>query len=436
MAAVTRQPFAPLDGSRLQSLTSTRNKQASVPFSSPGKRKVAEVLDVGDFENVDPAILFSKRSKASSSDGYSKDFFKPPSFIITKSISTPAIPISKDGLSIPVFSSPLKGTTSRPRSILNPKSPAKKLNSSVSRGSSAPKSAPAGRSPTRGNKRIGILSRRRTGAFSRVDPPSFNLCGAPFSLDAAIKGTVPSYAARSSSSLKATSSSSSSISLADDLYDSATSLKSSWFFDIHEDTPEQEMTNLLQHSTCLLDISSDEECEQKLRREKAEGRGKENIPPADDVSQTSVRRGTTMSEGGMEYEKPRVALGEMNVEEFYAEGCDPTSVIIVPGDEEDGTVVNGEQSEEPQQEQAALPHSESAPELKVDATSSVEEPSEPEQPAEPETLPTLEPVEGTGESFELWESASAKEEGDGARSPSPMPTSPSSEAGEDLGEEL
>ncbi|ROW01962.1 hypothetical protein VMCG_05606 [Cytospora schulzeri] len=444
MAAVTRQPFAPLDGSRLQGLTSTRNKQASIPFSSPGKRKVADVLDVGDFENVDPAFLFSKRSKASSSDGYSKDFFKPPSFILTKSISTPAIPSSKNGLSGPLSSSPVKEATSRPRSILKPKSPAKKLVSSASRVSSTPKSAPAGRSPTRGNKRIGILNRRRNGAFPRVDPPSFNLSPAPFSLDAAIKGTVPSYAARSSSSVKKTSSSSSSSSsIADGLYDSASSLKSSWFFDIHEDTPEQEMTNLLQHSTCLLDISSDEECAQKLRREKAEGRGKENVPPADDVSQTSVRRATTTSEGGMEYEKPRVALGDLNVEEFYAEGCDPTSVIIVPGDDDDGTVLDGEQSEEPQQppqrERSSLVHCESASDLEVDTTPSVEEPSEssePEQPTEPAKLPTLEPVEGTGESFELWESSSAKEEGDGARSPSPMPASPASEEGEDFVEEL
>lgn len=190
------------------------------------------------------------------------------------------------------------------------------------------------------------------------------------------------------------------------------------------------MTNLLQHSTCLLDISSDEECQQKLRREKAEGRGKENVPPEDDVSQTSVRRATTTSEGGMEYEKPRVALGDLNVEEFYAEGCDPTSVIIVPGDEDDGTVLDGEKSEEPQQKRSPLAHCESASDPEADSVVNVEEPTEPEQASEQAKLPKLEPVEGTGESFELWESSSAKEEGDGARSPSPMPASPASEAGD------
>lgn len=205
-------------------------------------------------------------------------------------------------------------------------------------------------------------------------------------------------------------------------------MKSSWEFDIHEDTPEQEMTNLLQHSTCRLDISSDEECQQKLGREKTEGRGKENVPPADDISQTSARRATAISEGGMEYEKPRTALGDLNVEDFYAEGCDPTSVFIVPEDEDDGTVVDGEQSEKRQEEDIAQ-------ELSLETKASMEAAAEPEDSEELVKLATLQPVEGTGESFDLWESSSAKEEGDGARSPSPMPASPASETGEDFGDE-
>lgn len=201
-------------------------------------------------------------------------------------------------------------------------------------------------------------------------------------------------------------------------------MKSSWFFDIHEDTPEQEMTNLLQHSTCMLDISSDEECEQKLRKEKAEGRGKENIPPADDMSQTSTRRNAAViSEGGMEYEKPRIALGSLNAEDFYAEGVDPTEVIIVPGDDEDDTIVEGEQPREPQQEALGQPETDLAPEL--DAKAAV---NEPEPPKTPVKLDSFQPLEGAGESFDLWESSSAKEEGDNA--PSPVPLSPSSEHGD------
>lgn len=460
MAALVRQPFAPLDGARLQSLTSMKNVQnckcqacrnsiapppsliarlvdgrcgglprrsaqrsladqtAAIPISSPGKRKAIELLDVNDFENVDPKALF-KRAK-SGSDASGKDFFKPSTFILTKSPSTPTFSSSKDGLSAPMYSSPLKGISPRPRSILNPKSPAKKVNSGLSKAHKAPMSAPAGRSPTRGNKRVGILNRRRAG---RVDPPSFNLFSAPFSLDAAIKGTLPSYAGRSSSA-KASSSAS------DSLHEP--SLKASWFFDIHEDTPEQEMTNLLQHSTCMLDISSDEECAQKLRREKAEGRGKENIPPADDISQTSIRRATTtVSEGGMEYEKPRVALGDLNAEDFYAEGVDPKEMIIVPGDEDDGTIVDGEQAPEAQQQDSYFPTSEVASEVNVAIKAVADVPSDPQRPATPERQATLQPVEGTGESFDLWESSSAKEEGDGA--PSPVPASPASDFAEGEG---
>lgn len=342
---------------------------------------------------------------------------KPPTtFLLTKSSSAPAISASKNG---PSPYSPLKAASARPRSILNPKSPARKLHSSLSNTASSPLTAPAGRSPTRGNKRVGILNRRRT---VRVDPPSFNLFSAPFSLDAAIKGTLPSYASHSSSSRTSTATS-------DDVY--GTALKSAWFFDIHEDTPEQEMTNLLQHSTCMLDISSDEECEQKLRRERADGRGKENIPPADDVSQTSTRRTTTtISEGGMEYEKPRVALGDLNVEDFYADGVDPSEVIIVPGDDEDGTVVNGEQ---PAAAPTNLATTDASTGDKIGIETTVEE--EPSEPTTPAKLATLQPMEGTGESFDLWESSSAKEEGDGARSPTPMPASPASDDGERFGDE-
>lgn len=374
--------------------------------SSPGKRKVADFFDASDFENVDPTLLLSKRAK-SNSDGVSKDFLKPPTFLLTKSSSVPTL-VGNDVTSY----SPLKAASARPRSILNAKSPARKITSSTSKTGSTPMSAPAGRSPPRGTKRIGILNRRRAG---RIDPPSFDLFGGAFSLDAALKGTVPSYASHASTSSKASSAA------ADSLYDSG--MKSSWFFDIHEDTPEQEMTNLLQHSTCMLDISSDEECAQKMRKERSEGRGKENIPPADDLSQTSYRRNATVvSEGGMDYEKPRIALGSLNAEDFYAAGVDPTEVIIVPGDEEDDTVVDGEQHQEPQ-EPSGLSVTHLAPEH--DGKVPMEEPEAPKTPVK---LASFQPLEDAGDSFDLWESSSAKEEGDNA--PSPVPRSPSSEHGE------
>ncbi|KAI0377948.1 hypothetical protein F5Y04DRAFT_263110 [Hypomontagnella monticulosa] len=392
MATIARQPFAPLDGARLQTLTSLKNRQNALTTSSPVKRKASDSLDSDDFENVDP-LFFSKRSKGS--DNAKDSFIKPSSFILTKSASTG---------NINVVSHP-KAAAPRPRSVLNPKSPVSRLNTSIAK--STPLSAPAGRSPTRG-KKTGILSsRRRTGGAFRVDPPSFGLSSAspaPFSLDAALKGTIPSYANRNGSSVSK-SSSSSSMDL-NGLHGGG--MKSSWFFDIHEDTPEQEMTNLLQHGTCVLDISSDEESETRRQRERAEG--KENVPPVDDVSQTSRPRATRpTADDEMVFEKERNPLGEMDVREYYSEGCDENSVIIIPGDEEDeqpqqltqgdfefAPALNPDESEVPQ----------SAAE---DGLKTIDELMEKTDEPAPGAA-VLEPMEGTGESFEVWESGSAKDE--------------------------
>lgn len=260
-------------------------------------------------------------------------------------------------------------------------------------------SAPAGRSPTRG-KRSGILSSRRrtSGLYARVEPPPFNLdAAAPFSLDAALKGTIATYGARpcpaNTTGVKATPS-------LQPLGEP--DLKASWFFDIHEDSPEQEMTNMLQHSTCILDISSDEESEKKAKRDRDEGRDKENIPPSDDMSQTSTRRANRLPVDDMMMDKERVALGEMNTADFYPEGCDESSVVIVPGD--------GEELQEPPRgaqapERAPL----AAVEVDKDAVSKVELLISSPSDGSPKAA-VLQPIEGTGESFELWESGSAQDE--------------------------
>jgi hypothetical protein len=367
-------------------------------------------VEVDDSENVDPT-LFAKRSKGAGAENDFKDFFKPPStFVLTKAASTPSLPSAKDILN----NRPIKAAKSR--HLIQPKSPAARLNTNIAPSLSL--TAPAGRSPTRGSKRIGILSRRRT---QRVDPPAFGLgASAPFSLDAALKGTIPSY----SGSFRSTSTSTASSALLQP------EMKASWFFDIHEDTPEQEMTNLLQHSTCTLDISSDEESEQRARREQAEGRDKENIPPADDVSQTTSARAARAAGvfDDMIVEKQRGPLAEMNVADYYAEGCDCASVIIVPGDDEEAETVVDETEQPPFRE--ATPECESFPIPVLDeaapgcqALAEVEAidvdvlmgKSDPALKAA-----ALEPIEGTGESFELWESGSAKDETEAPGSPGPV----------------
>lgn len=388
-------------------------------------------MNEDDFENVDPSI-FAKRSKGAGDSFFSKEVLKAPVFNITNKPTARLAPTS------PTRSLP---ASPRTRTILQPKSPISKINTSISR--SSPLSAPAGRSPTR-SRRSGILSntRRRTtaGSYSRIDPPHFNLgAAAPFSLDAALKGTIPSYAARTSaSSLSARasvetpaepSSSSGSFDLG------RAEMKASWFFDIHEDTPEQEMTNLLQHGTCTLDISSDEESEQRATRERAEGRDKENIPPADDISQTSrraaARRGAT--EDDMQIEKERLALADLDASEYYATGCDAASVIIVPGDEDDNDVVEKnvvtaeaasvvapqpieEELAAPEHQPESLPvNVDFGPELNLETTEPLPTEDVDSLMAKSQDEPcakaaVLEPIDGTGESFELWESASAKDD--------------------------
>ncbi|OHF01965.1 hypothetical protein CORC01_02843 [Colletotrichum orchidophilum] len=391
MASISRQPFAPLDGTRLQNLTSIKNRQNAVSSTAGGKRKASDSVEPDDFENVDP-FVFSKRSKSSDTFYPSKDVLKPSSFILTKAAPLAASPLLNSS----------RPTLPRPRSLLQPKSPSAKINTAIAK--SSPLSAPAGRSPTRG-KRSGILSNRRrtAGPYTRVDPPAFNLpssASAPFSLDAALKGTIPSYAARAT----VTTSSRNTVKDLDE-----PDLKASWFFDIHEDTPEQEMTNMLQHGTCVLDISSDEESERKASRDRAEGRDKENVPPVDDVSQTSARRSARhTSEDDMIFEKERIALGEMDASEFYAFGCDESSVIIVPADDDDEERDAAPQAAVPEIKER-IPETEATPlGVPVDENGVDELMGKPTETAAKAAL--LEPMEGTGESFELWESGSAKDD--------------------------
>ncbi|KAH7369155.1 hypothetical protein B0T11DRAFT_278324 [Plectosphaerella cucumerina] len=411
MSTLSRQPFAPLDGARLQTLTSLKNRQNAIaPAGS--KRKAADIVDTDDSENLDPT-LSSKRSKATVSSFPLKDAFKPSSYILNTKPTVAKEPLS----------TPARPVTSPRRAVLHAKSPAAKLNTFIAK--SSPLSAPAGRSPTRG-KRSGILSsRRRTaGPYTRVDPPAFNIASAaPFSLDAALKGTIPSYAARTP--VMPTARASSRSALAKDLDDAA--LKASWFFDIHEDTPEQEMTNMLQHGTCVLDISSDEESERKATREQAEGRDKENVPPADDVSQTTFRRSARQAdENEMVVEKQRMAMGELDVAALYADGFDESSVFIIPADEDEETDIEGPNDEPPRRssfqfsaelnleetvvsEAIFEPVTEVAPEAEIDTKKAVDDLMAPSTEPAPEAA-VLQPIEGTGETFDLWESGSSKDE--------------------------
>ncbi|ODA83576.1 hypothetical protein RJ55_02090 [Drechmeria coniospora] len=357
MAAVTRQPFAPLHGARLHNLTSLKNRQNVLP--SAGKRK-ADLLDADDGENLDP-LLFAKRAKggASSATPPRDGVTKPLASVLAKPAVTPAADRGP-------LANPLR-PSSTPRRTLQAKSPSARLGAGIAKSSPVP--APAGRSPGRGG-RSGILSSRRR-AYSRVDPPAFRLAtaaaAAPFSLDDALKGTLSSYRARPRARADVAA-------------------PPSWFFDIHEDTPEQEMTNLLQHGTCVLDISADERGRGGAGRDADEGRDKENTPPSGEPPRAEARRGhgPAVDDTMMAVDKKRVALGEMTTADFYADGCDETSVVLVPADDD-----------EPSPAPAPAPRADEGEPVVADG---------------PSEAAVLRPVDGTGESFELWESGSVHDE--------------------------
>ncbi|TVY43232.1 hypothetical protein LOCC1_G005434, partial [Lachnellula occidentalis] len=304
------------------------------------------------------------------------------------------------------FSS-LKPTTSPRRPILSARSPAPRVNTSISK--STPLSAPAGRSPTR--KRIGILNRRRTAPFTRVEPPKFASSpagsgGLGFSIDAALSGTIPSYKSRQSKAVPET------------LHEPE--VKDGWFFDIHEDTADELATNLMEHSTCTLDISSDEESAARLKDE----RGKENVPPLDDISQTRsqltsvdaveeslndikarIRARRVVAEGAIDVD--RSPLGDLAAEEFYAEGCDGESVFIIASDE-------AAEDEEECEVEAPVTYDSTleidvkgkGKEVQVDVDALMRKD---DFDVAPKAM-LLEPIEKADEGFEVWESGSAKDE--------------------------
>ena len=265
-------------------------------LSSPGKRRRSPADDCTDMdsENINPSILSStKRTK--NTDG------------ISLKAQRPLFPVLRKANSGPVHG---KHSVSAPKRLSQPK---------ANEPAFPPTAVVVGRSPK--SKRIGILSRKRiSSSCMRVDPP-FGLSGQgsgpPLSIDAALSGTIPSYKFKTSTPLPL---------ILDD------SIPRGWIFDIHEDTPAQELDNLVQHSTQTLDISDDE-----CRSLRYDDRGKENIPPSlpsMPVPTQSERIATIIAEPvsrkNMMSDEPRTPLGDLDAREFYAVGCDAGSCITIP----------------------------------------------------------------------------------------------------------
>ncbi|KAK2763153.1 hypothetical protein FQN54_009789 [Arachnomyces sp. PD_36] len=272
-----RQPFGLVNNARLQSLASKQNSQQNIQFdnNTPGKpisRKRSHTSPDSDEENIAPVHHDSsaKRSRAHGDDDVSKSpFSKTPRLILNRV------------------------ETSTPRS--------KKPSTPVS----APVRRLAGRSPTR---KVGnAFSRRSSGgaaSYKRIDPPlrtKGQTCPAPFSLAEALRGPA-----------------------------NRDPQPKSWQFEIHVDTEQQEMANLMEHSTCVLDISDDEGKAQNA----GEGRGKENIPPQEGaVGGAMPSTVVASSRKDMMTDETRTPLGELNPSDFCPEGVDATSCIVYEEDE-------------------------------------------------------------------------------------------------------
>ncbi|KIW07195.1 uncharacterized protein PV09_02061 [Verruconis gallopava] len=320
-----RQPFAALDGSRLQALGSIKNRQNAIaihedPAAPPSKSVEVKsnkraflpdtLADEFDFENVDPNILASPSKKAKASDGTPLKASRASLTLTTTPPSSPAANRKAISLSVPASSN------------VTP----------ISHSRGSPK-----------HKRIGLLSKGRRASsspFRRIDPPAFcasKVASLPFSIDAALSGTISSYKPAAPNTEAAAS---------------TKHMPKSWFFEIHEDTPEEEAANLMEHSASILDISSDDDTETKQRKLESEV-GKENVPPPDWTvpASASVRRaaGSVVHKGihsklkaaqkeekaraGDLMQDDRVALADMPREDFFPDGLDEKSVEIIPSDE-------------------------------------------------------------------------------------------------------
>ncbi|KAL9100489.1 MAG: hypothetical protein Q9163_004144 [Psora crenata] len=362
MPASTRQPFGPVSHARLRNLGNIKNTLNALPNNTATtlKRHAPTDFDDVDYENIDPKLFLSPSKKAKGIDSIPTGVEKTPYFTLV-----PSGPSAKNVNLPQVVGRKRKAEESPATADIQPKRRVR---------FSPPPAAPAVRSPK--HKRVGIHSRRRAPGTSgtRINPPA-PASSMPFSLSAALAGTVPMKSKPKSST-------------------------KGWHFDIHEDTPEDEMANLMEHSTCTLDISDDE----SRLSPKGDRDNKENIPPVECQNNANI----PLTRREMLNDGIRSPLGDLNAEDFYADGCDANSIIVVPAEDPEPTdekaaleglsspsppstepVTDGQQSWEGLVGQLSANH-------KADAIQSLLEEAEPssEEPSD----------------VQIWESESAKAE--------------------------
>ncbi|KAL2811000.1 hypothetical protein BJX63DRAFT_298761 [Aspergillus granulosus] len=361
MAALTmtptavRQPFAPLDASRMRTLLRTKMNLQNQQNGAILWGKTQPLIE-SDAENVDPIPLKSTKRKRAADDE-DDHLVKSP----MKSMKT-----SRTAFSLLVDSTPTSTS-------LTPTTP-KKASQSTARPASALK--PAGRSPQM--KAAKTFSRRATISKSRSESASQKRVNRPFSITAALS--------RGKTKTQSTP---------------ATKTPAAWSFDIYVDSEQEEMTNLMQHSTCVLDISDDE----GKQEDKSDHRGKENIPPAElGISLLRSRQQESPAAAARKsdmMDEPRSPLGDLNAADYYGEDCHAFSYAVVYDDEADApapvedklTISSFSRPTHPTRSKLSS----------ISSIASVLEAVSPAKPTDAETQPS------DGD-IEIWESESAAEE--------------------------
>ena len=255
---------------------------AITPSSAPSLKRRAPSPENSDSENVDPSLLDiagkRKRSAFGDDDSLSK----------------------RSRLSL--------DTLSKPRPFQIDSTP--RLDTVIK--SITPISAPpaAGRSPTKPKRQLLAQPRKR------FAPPAFGIKSPAVSIGAALSGTLANKKPRKVRTIEESKS-------------------KSWFFDIYEE-PEQVQNDrmnewTLSQSAACMDVSDDE----SKSREHTD-RGKENIDP-NEIAAPMTRSMAAAKAAAEDLKKDlmtddRSPLGDLNPANFYAEGLDATSVVLVQED--------------------------------------------------------------------------------------------------------
>ena len=189
---------------------------------------------------------------------------------------------------------------------------------------STPLSAPAaaGRSPTRVRSKHDKLQPRK-----RLVQPSFK-SGPTISISVALRGTLAHK--KSSRSIKPAKS-------------MEEQKPKSWFFEIYEEPEDHQEYHMsewtMTQSSANLDISDDEGKSKSFCEPEVEGRGKENVDPNEsfETRPPITRSMSRVSQvepdvNSMNAEDTRTPLASLDAAEFYGEGLNATSVVLVHDD--------------------------------------------------------------------------------------------------------